>query len=152
MWWCWKRPARQQRRSAWFRFKEWLPVLILGLPLLAFGYWFLATRVEEHRQLQPPPHVQTLDKFAAAWTEPRHLSLCEHRGETFIVWVGEQSQTGMSGPSLYLFDRRGRLVDWTWQVGEGGSLDAFYPDCWHHPRLTVKEAVRWAAENRQNMP
>src|SRR5262249_39655954 len=106
-------------------------------------------QVSERRRLRPLAHVTNLAEFAACWSEPRRLSIVRWEGKTYVVWVGEHGATGLSGPSCYVFDGEGRLLDWTWQTGEGGSLDGFMSLACKSPEVTREDALRVVERNRQ---
>jgi hypothetical protein len=149
IWWFWLRSIPEEQRS-WrsTKVKEWVPVLILGILLLAHGAWWVAVDLADERRLRPPDPVTTLAEFAAVWSEPRHLPIVPHRRKAYVVWVGESKETGGSGPSAYVFDSRGLLLAWKCETGGEGPVEVFMSECYKYPRVTVEEAIRFTERNK----
>lgn len=91
--------------------------------ILFFGYFF-ETRREKNR-LAPPSGIQTLSEFARVMPPPRGLSVVQSEDTEYIAWSGEYSGPLdlPSGPSCYLFNRQGDLVEWEPVTGEGTHVD-----------------------------
>jgi hypothetical protein len=117
-------------------------IVLICLLLVFFGYFWEVGR--EHRSLAPPRGVATLAQFADVMSAPQSLQLVRYGDRNYIVWTGER--TGPfdipSGPSCYIFDDNGELVDWTSETGEDGSVDKFVRSSEKQPELTVEEALK----------
>jgi hypothetical protein len=90
-------------------------VLCLLLCLAAF---FL---VDQYRSTaaRPPDGLSTLDEFMA-WKGAKVVSRgkYDHAGQSYLVVCGPPAYFLASGPTAYLFDDRGRFVDWTSDMGD----------------------------------
>lgn len=115
-------------------------IALVILSPIAVG-WFALARNELDR-LTPPPGVTTLHQFAAVMPSPRRLSTAEGDGTRKIVWIGEIGHWLLpSGPACYVFDSRGKHLDWAWETGEGGPIDRFYAEACEHDSLTIDQAL-----------
>jgi hypothetical protein len=98
-------------------------IVFLALALLIAAYFFEMNR--EAGKLAPPEGCATLLRFKSEMPAPRRLTLIRGDGTEYFLWTGEWGGPVCvpSGPSRYLFDKCGNLVDWEWESGEGSSLD-----------------------------
>ena len=82
--------------------------------------------------VMPPAHVLTFEDYLAHMRPPRWLERVEREGETYVVAYGNSNQVLAamsmfpSGPPAYLFDARGRLVQWSADSGD----DAVFQEYW----------------------
>lgn len=95
------------------------------LLVLIVGYGFEVRR--EQARLAPPVGVATLPAFVDAMPPPQYLELVHNDGREYVAWFGEVSGPldVPSGPSCYLFDDSGDLIDWQPETGDGGPVEAF---------------------------
>jgi hypothetical protein len=134
----------------WKRIRSAL--LCFGALATAFALWCL-DMVLDNRSMSPPPGADTLTEFAARMPPPTHLTAIEEAGETRILWVGRYAYSRFdSGPSYYLFDASGKLIEWR----VSGDRDAFsrHGGANYTRMLTVDEAIRLTKEAREssNLP
>lgn len=117
-------------------------ITMATLLLLIAGYLWESRR--EKLALMPPPGVETITDFAARMPAPRRLELVQQGGRDYLVWFGETSGPIdiPSGPSCYLFDADGKLLDWQLETGDGGRVEKFLQSSTKVRELTVEEAVR----------
>jgi hypothetical protein len=99
--------------------------------------------------LAPPAGVTTLTRFADRMPPPRQLELYLQDGRRYIAWHGERMSllTFPSGPSCYLFDDRGQLVDWQPETGDGGPVQRFLSDSVQEQAISVDEALALVLSN-----
>lgn len=115
--------------------------IFVGIASLAIVFWVLLAAAEIKR-LSPPPGVNTLIKFAAVMPPPRRLAMITEAKEERIVWIGAAGTWSLpSGSACYVFDRSGRLVEWSAETGDGQRTTRFLRLAWDADQLTVKEAV-----------
>jgi hypothetical protein len=116
-------------------------VLLVGILSLAMVFWVLLAATEIKR-LSPPPGVNTLIEFAAVMPPPRRLAMVNVAKEERIVWIGESGTWSLpSGPACYVFDRSGRLLEWSAETGDGQRTTRVVRLAWDADQLTVKEAI-----------
>lgn len=103
----------------------------------------------ERMSLAPPKGVATLSAFADAMPPPRRLELVRSDGRDFIAWTGDFSGPCdlPSGPSCYVFDDNGKLVDWQAETGDGGPVEKFLLSSVKQMELTLDEALEIAGNN-----
>ena len=109
--------------------------LSIGLPL--------EMRRERHR-LAPPTGVKPLSEFAKTAPPPRRLEIVRHDGDDYIAWFGALSGPidVPSGPSCYLFDSKGALVDWQPETGDGGPVERFIRSSTRTGKISLEEALK----------
>jgi hypothetical protein len=78
---------------------------------------YVAAEVLLHRRVVPPP---TVDSFATMveWRMPRSIEVIEEGDSEYLLATGWGSGVLPSGPSAYVFDRSGKLVDWSGDMGD----------------------------------
>jgi hypothetical protein len=103
----------------------------------------------EQNRLAPPEGVDTLDDFAESMPAPTKLAIVEESSTTYVVWIGEYATTWLlpSGPSCYVFDDAGDLLDWDWITGDGQSTTRLCELAWAAEALTVDEAIEFVRGN-----
>lgn len=114
-----------------------LTLLLAAVPAYAFEVR------RERNCLAPRPEVKTLSEFARAVPPPKRLVLLQSHGTEYIAWTGE-----LSGPfdvpygrSCYLFNRKGALVDWQPETGEGNSVDVILRSGSETKAISLDEAL-----------
>lgn len=72
-----------------------------------------------------PPHPNcSLTEFSTTMPPPKRLLVVDYDDEPCLVWIAElPASTVQSGPTYYLFDSEGILIDWVAESGEGAELD-----------------------------
>ncbi len=83
-------------------------------------------------------------RFRGAHARTPSPGTCPARGREYLVWFGEKSGPIdiPSGPSCYLFDADGKLLDWQLETGDGGRVEKFLQSSTKVRELTVEEAVK----------
>lgn len=117
------------------------------LLVLIVAYVFEVSR--ERMNLTPPQGAATLSAFADAMPTPRRLELVRNNGRDFIAWTGDFSGPCdvPSGPSCYVFNDNGKLVDWQSETGDGGPVEEFLRFSVRQKELTVDEALEIVGSN-----
>ena len=119
--------------------KSWLQFLAIGAVLL--GVWvFIGAR--ELQSLAPPPAANTLTTFAEHMPAPRRVAQIDDAGVKKIVWVGDTAMWALtSGPSCYVFDASGNLIEWDVSTGDGEPITRYLQPAWSSDPLTVEQAL-----------
>jgi hypothetical protein len=91
----------------------------------------------------PPADVKTLEAFLHWQPSARQFAVVEVQGGEHLIAYGQKSGMLPSGPSAYVFDRSGTLVDWSRDVGDNWRFaerwHAQSPDKW----LSCEEVDNW---------
>jgi hypothetical protein len=121
--------------------------VVLALPLaltVAFTVAYVFEVRRERSRLAPPEGVATLSAFADVMPPPERLELVHHDGRGYIAWTGALSgpYDVPSGPSCYIFNDKGCLVDWQSETGDGGPVEDFLRSSVKQKQLTLNEALR----------
>lgn len=119
--------------------KSWLTFFVVGAVL--FGAWmFVAAR--DMQSLAPPPNTNTLATFAERMPAPQRVAQIDDAGVTKIVWVGDTAMWAIpSGPSCYVFDSSGKLIEWNASTGDGEPTTRYLQPTWDAEPLTVEQAI-----------
>lgn len=98
----------------------------------------------ERNRLAPPAGVTQLTEFAKLMPPPRSLSLVQQDGNEYVVWFGEVSGPIdlPSGPSCYVFDQQGALVEWQAETGDGGPVHRFLDRSSTFEKIGLDEALK----------
>lgn len=124
--------SRKSARLAWLTI-----ALCTTAPVIL--YLFYENRI--NAKLEPPKANCTLVELAKHVAPPNHLAEVKQNGQQRLVWVGTVPRyTLRSGPPCYVFDQRGRLIDWVAETGEGSELDEIVIDAYNGSTLTLEEA------------
>ena len=104
-------------RSFMKRSRFWNAVIIAG-PMLLLGGCLLIEQIPM-AMARPPADLETIGDFRT-WKGGKIMGQAtfESAGETYTVMLGPAGRFLASGPSAYLFDARGRFVDWTADMGD----------------------------------
>jgi hypothetical protein len=95
-------------------------------------------------RVSPPGDGCTVAELAAKVPPPKLLAMVSDHGRERLVWVGEvPAMTVRSGPPYYVFDERGKLVEWCAEAGEGREADPWLTAAFAAPQISLKEALRW---------
>jgi len=110
---------------------------------LALGAWIGAEFLLE-RRVVPPPSVRTFDQFLAWRPLTEHFCIHAIRGDDFLEALGSGAGVLLpSGPAGYVFDRSGRMIEWTRDSGDDSRYQAQWRES--HPRrwISRQQAVDW---------
>ena len=116
--------------------------LVLGLAA-AIGLYALKTCYVS--PLEPPPSVVTFDDYLAWRSDATEFVRITKRGREFIQAKGPESGVLASGPSGYVFDSAGRMVDWSFDTGDDPEFVGRWYSSSHRrgiPRHKALELVR----------
>ncbi len=119
--------------------KSWLQTI--GVLFAIFVFWlFVAER--DMRLLAPPPSATNLETFAVEMPEPTRLSRIDDAGATKIIWIGDTAYWAIpSGPSCYVFDTNGHLIEWNPTTGDKEPTTRYLRAAWNAEPLTVDQAI-----------
>ena len=95
----------------------------------------LATEAWLDRRAAPPAAVTDFASFSR-WREPRSLEVIQQGGSEYLFATASGGRMLKSGPSGYVFDRSGKLVDYSTDVGDD-------------PRFRDKWIPRWYGKGQQ---
>ena len=104
------------------RWRRWI------IAILLIGAW-LGHHAWSQARVTPPSHVRTFEDLVR-WRSPKRVMLFETEGRTWLIAYGPGAGIMPSGPSAYVFDSTGRLVDWA--VDSGDDYD--FQQRWSHSR------------------
>lgn len=108
------------RQQEW-GYRDWA-MFFVGLVTLFFIYigWDLYSLSNA-----APPHSKcSVSEFSRAMPAPMRLLVVDYDDEQRLVWIAEiPAFTVRSGPTFYVFDSEGTLIDWVAESGEGAELD-----------------------------
>ena len=98
---------------------RWIIIVAVLIP------GFVLTEYFGHHRVVPPDQVKSLDGFLAWKPSAEEFAVVDTRnGEYLIAYGPANSLLGLSsGPSAYAFDRSGRLVDWSADIGDDPRFD-----------------------------
>lgn len=97
------------------RRSDWLIVFVV---LLVVTSVIVAYDVLAARRITPSADVRSLESFFA-WQPGSHRAVLRERGgDEHLVVFGPLTGLAPSGPPAYVFDRSGRLVEWTRDSGD----------------------------------
>lgn len=86
----------------------------------------LTTEYASRRRVRPTGRAGTLREYLA-WrpTAGRFAAVTVGGGEEHVIAYGPASSWLLmsSGPSAYVFDEKGRLVDWSYDIGDDPTFD-----------------------------
>ena len=90
--------------------------------VLALVVWLILSAREE-KHLKPPPSVQSIQDFLQQMPPPTRVQKFSFGGASYYeVWGQSGGSIRLpSGPPSYIFDAKGRLVDWTYDRGDAGD-------------------------------
>ncbi len=92
--------------------------------------------------LTPPKTATTLSEFADCMPAPQNLFVLNDK----VVWFGEYN-SGLfnvpSGPSCYVFDSKGSLIDWGPETGDGEAITRFLKPAGQEKPITEQQAIEF---------
>lgn len=108
-------------------------IIILGVLI---GGCFTVNTVL-HRRADPTGRASTLSAFLAWRPSADQFALSEINGEQYVLAYGPAGRTLPSGPAGYVFGPDGKLVDWSWDIGDDPAFD----DKWNAQRARGTRAL-----------
>ena len=115
-------------------------LLRLAAVLILLGLYFAVVLWYSHT-LVPPKTVDTVEEFLSWRPSTDQFRIHKHENETFVEAVGSRSRLLASGPSGYVFDQDGAMVDWTIDTGESVDFQRRWRDCWDSERVSREQAM-----------
>jgi hypothetical protein len=109
-------------------------VILVGVAWGSVGWY-------ERARLTPPHNATTLRDFAECMSSPTRLVKIQDEDATLIVWIGDTARTLPSGPSCYVFNSGGQLIDWAPETGDGQRVTKYLEQAWHAEPLTVQQVI-----------
>ena len=130
----------------WLWRRKWF-LMTYGLLIAFFSYFvgfsFIHATLQSTR---PPANVTTFEAWQE-WHGTPYVAILVTlgNGQTYLVVLGHSSDPMRSGPPAYVFDRGGRLVDWSRDVGDDPTFSEKWPGTNGGPRrpLTTAQAAGW---------
>jgi hypothetical protein len=118
--------------------------------ILVVGAWAAAEWLM-HRRTVPPTWVTNFSTFAQWQRSPRDIEVIRHDGADYLLATGPGGGLLPSGPSGYVFDCSGRLVDWSSDIGDSSRFqDKWLPTSQRPgPHLDVERALQWLRDSAQ---
>jgi hypothetical protein len=137
-----EQPVRKRRRHP-VRDATFVVLVVVGL----FGGWLLGVR-SWYRSVQPagPSLAEHLNQRAV----PEFGRIVVAGGREFLVLLGpiQALPRFPSGPPVYVFDRAGKLVDWTPDVGDDESFNQRWPGLNSGRSVTSEDVAAWPGSGR----
>jgi hypothetical protein len=113
--------------------------------LLIFVAAYIAAEWLAYRRTVPPRNVNDLVSFTAWRPHTREVEIIRQGETEYLLATAGGGALLPSGPSGYIFDRSGRLVDWSSDIGD----DSRFQNKWTpSPRqfgeeLDMDSAMKW---------
>jgi hypothetical protein len=105
---------------------------------------YLALDMFTSYRMAPPSLGCTVAELAAKLPPPRRLAVIATPAGKRMIWLGDTPWWVVrSGPPCYVFDARGRLVEWCHETGEGWHSDGLAMAAWQAKPITMDEALQW---------
>src|SRR5436190_17451546 len=86
----------------------------------------VAAEYISHRLANPSGHVSTLREYLAWRPSAEQFAAVDVNGKAYVIAYGGPTSSWLllsSGPSAYVFDDTGRLVDWSADIGDDPTFD-----------------------------
>jgi hypothetical protein len=92
--------------------------IIIAIPVFLLGGCLLVDEIPRSTA-RPPKSLKTIEDFQV-WKAGKIMGegTFQSSGVTYTVMLGPAGRYLASGPSAYLFDEKGRFVDWTADMGD----------------------------------
>ena len=86
---------------------------------------YLTAEFVSHRRVNPTGHASNLNEYLGWRPSAEQFAAVEVDGKPHVIAYGPMSSWLMlsSGPSAYVFDDNGRLVDWSSDIGDDPQFD-----------------------------
>lgn len=127
---------------------KWLkrPSVVVVLVVVGSFAAVIADDVRALAEAEPPPGVSTLAEVLEWQPGPHSAWIHTADAVEHLVMLGPRRGLTASGPSAYVFDRTGRLIDWT---ADAGDAPAFQARWWGGERTVVELDEKFATDWRQ---
>lgn len=121
-------------------------VIVLVFMCLA-GAWFLSIRAW-YQSIQPAG--PTLSEHLAQRPAPEQRRVVTAGGQEYLVLFGpiQALPRFPSGCPVYIFDRAGRIVDWTPDEGDDPEFNQRWPGVFSGRAISPREVAAWAGAER----
>jgi len=141
--------VRRRGRSTALRYpavKRYRGIIVL---VLLVATWLTAEWLLQRRTV-PPASVTDFASFVHWRQSPRRIEVVQQGGAEYLITTGPAGGVVPSGPSAYVFDRSGRLVDWSSDMGDDPRFRDKWPPTWFGKgrELDRDGALKWIAEGR----
>jgi hypothetical protein len=118
----------------------WLRWLILAAVLLG---GCVATELACYRRIVPDGRAATLAEYLAWRPSAAEFAVVETAGTRHVIAYGpKRSPMLASGPSAYVFDDTGRMVDWSADIGDDPAFDERWDAQGRGDRRVRREEVK----------
>ena len=108
---------------------------ILIIALLAAGW--LGAECFMHWRIIPPDRAGSLDGFLRWSPYGDQFKLVSLDGHDYLIAYGSTSGLLPSGPAGYVFDRSGKLIAWSADIGD----DPIFDERWHAQGITAARMI-----------
>ena len=98
------------------------------------------------RKAVPPPHVKTLSSFLDWRPGPHYGYVKRIQNRDHLVVLGDFAGMIPSGPAAYVFDKSGRLLDWTVDSGDDHDFQQKWQPSELHVEVDRDFAAQWVVE------
>jgi hypothetical protein len=98
-------------------------LILIGALLLAGLVTYLVVEWRLIRRTNPPQGVTDIHTFMKWRPETQQFVILQTINGEYLMANGEMRGTLPSGPSAYVFDRSGQLVDWSPDIGDAPAFD-----------------------------
>ena len=126
--------------------KRFRSLLVVLLALAAL----IGIETVAHRRVDPSGRASTLGEYLVWRPREQRFARIESDGRSHIIAYGPVSSWLLlsSGPSAYVFDEAGRLVDWSADIGDDPHFDTRWNAQGARSALKRGEVERLAASTR----
>jgi hypothetical protein len=131
---------------------SWTGLLVgLGCVLAVILALFVVMAVLiAHWKESVAPGGDTLAECLQKMPEPARTEVFTQDGQDYLLLQGESQAFPRfpSGPPMYVFDRTGRLVDWTTDSGDDDAFWKRWPSAAEGRAISREEMLRWPGATR----
>jgi hypothetical protein len=98
-------------------------ILIIGISLIVLLVGIIVFDSFFYRDTKPGENITNLQEFLQ-WkeSEVRFVGEYSHGNEVFTVYMTPSGRSLPSGPCAYLFDKDGKFIDWTGDMGDFSTV------------------------------
>jgi hypothetical protein len=119
--------------------KRFRPLIVV---VLLIGAWLAAERFF-YRRTVPPTKVTDINSFLQ-WRRPtRDPVVVQGPGGEHLLVMGPGGGVLPSGPSAYVFDCRGHLIEWSSDIGDDNGFQQKWQPSKPVRQLTPSEIPAW---------
>jgi len=126
--------------------RAWGGIIALIAMLGCFVAFMVRGYIADYH-IKPPDSKCTISELENKIGPPQHLAIIKNNNTQYLVWIGYvPSLTIRSGPPCYIFDERGKLVDWCSESGEGWPLQNLVDNAFDTSPISLDEAIEWVKD------